>query len=475
MKTGKYKLASSKRWTERESSNFSASYLKIPKDMEIYQLKTGKAKLDVIPFVAGKGNPNADPGLLWWERTIFVHKNVGPNGSTYICPARTANKPCPICEDRARIMKGDPDEEDMKQAKGLNAKEVQIIQLRDRNNKEKGIQLLPLSFYRFGEAILDGAAAGEEGDGWGDFWHPSGGHTLRVHWAEDSMGSAKFVRAKTVMFEKREQDLPDSLIAKGHCLDDLLIILDYKKLKSIYESGSEEPEDESDDEPKKKKKGKGKEREEEEDGDDDDDSEDSDDSDSEDEDSDSEDSDKESGADDDDDSEEGDEEDDGDEDEDEPKSKSKKSKSSKSKKSKKKVEDDDDDGDEDSDSEEDGDDEDADEESDDSDDGDESDDDDSDDDSDEDEDGDSDSDEEDSEDEEESEDEDAESEDDDSEETPKGGKFRTATDKDMKRAKKSADARKKGKKDPDWDKFDAPDDEEDEESEPAPKKNKKKK
>ena len=234
----KYDLASSKKWMEKQSSGFTASFLKLPQGVSLYPLKPGKASLDVIPFVAGKNNPMADAGKLWWERTFHVHRNVGPNQSTFVCPARTLNKPCPVCEDKARIMKGDPDEEEVKLAKDLSPKEWQMVKVVDRNDTEKGVQIIATSFHRFGDEVQNAVNMGEDDESLETFWHPEGGKSLRVLWAEDSMGKTKFTRAKKVDFKDRGEEIEEELI-DAICLDDLLIIPDYEKLKSLYESGEE--------------------------------------------------------------------------------------------------------------------------------------------------------------------------------------------------------------------------------------------
>ncbi len=243
-KTNKYKLASTKKWMDKESAGFTQSFLKTPAGMAIYKPKVGKAILDVVPYVVGGLNPNADEGLLYWEVTFWVHKGIGPNQATFVCPARTLEQPCPVCEEKARIMKSNPNDEEFEAAKQLSPKEWQLIQIRDRNNKEKGIQLLPLSFHRFGDKIKDAIDAGSEADQWEHFWHPTaGGKILNVNWAEDSAGGGhKYVRAKTVIFTDRPQNLPDWLIDKGACLDELLIILDYEKLSALYSTGETEEE-----------------------------------------------------------------------------------------------------------------------------------------------------------------------------------------------------------------------------------------
>lgn len=326
-KQGKYKLASTKRWMEKETGNFTGSFLKTPPKASLYKVKVGKAKLDIIPFVAGKGNPNADEGMLWWERTFFVHRNIGPNQAVVICPARTLEKPCPICEARQRLLKQDEPEE----ADGLKPKEWVIVQLRDRNDKEKGIQLLPFSFHRFVDKVHEMANSGDADEKYDEFWHPRGGKLIRVNWGEDSAGDrgGKYVRAKTVIFEDRP-DLKEETIDSGYCLDDLLIIMEYKKLKALYETGEgdgegeDDEEEEEDDKPKKKKKKGAREDDEEESDDSESDDEESDDESDDEEDEDDKPKKKKKKASEDDEEDEEDSEDEEDEEEESPKKKKKK-------------------------------------------------------------------------------------------------------------------------------------------------------
>ena len=71
--------------------------------------------IDILPYEAGEGNPWAEPGNLHWERTYYVHKGIGANGDTIVCPRMTAKEErCPICEARLKLMKeGDEDNEEL--------------------------------------------------------------------------------------------------------------------------------------------------------------------------------------------------------------------------------------------------------------------------------------------------------------------------------------------------------------------------
>src|SRR5574337_1937468 len=61
--------------------------------------------INIIPYIAGANNPNVKPGKFAYNLDIFVHRKVGVNEDSYICLARTYNKPCPICEHQAEQRK----------------------------------------------------------------------------------------------------------------------------------------------------------------------------------------------------------------------------------------------------------------------------------------------------------------------------------------------------------------------------------
>lgn len=274
------KYASTKRWVEQQSTGFTANYLKLPKGASLYQPKAGSVLLDILPYEVKKarddkgGNPNVDEaGLLYWERTFYVHRNVGPNQEAFICLAKTLKKKCPICEERARIMRSDPDEEEEKMAKDLLPKQRQIMNVKDLKNPDKGVQILEMSFFNFGEQLQKELRNAEEEDHWELFYTTDEGKTLKVSWGEDSMGTTKFLRADTIHFKDRKTEYDeDEILAETHDLDSMLLIKDYDELKELFlqESASD------------KKKSKVKD-EDEEDEDDDTDSEDENDSDDEDE------------------------------------------------------------------------------------------------------------------------------------------------------------------------------------------------
>ena len=75
-------------WAKKNKGGFESTTIKLPTDVEAFRMKSGKAtRIDIIPYNAGAGNPNADKGEEAYERTYFVHKNIGPDQKWVVCLA----------------------------------------------------------------------------------------------------------------------------------------------------------------------------------------------------------------------------------------------------------------------------------------------------------------------------------------------------------------------------------------------------
>jgi hypothetical protein len=64
--------------------------------------------------------------------TAFVHRNIGPDNSTYLCPRKMLNKPCPICE----AQKESKDAGENEEAKALSTSERVICWVLDRDGDD---------------------------------------------------------------------------------------------------------------------------------------------------------------------------------------------------------------------------------------------------------------------------------------------------------------------------------------------------
>ena len=247
-KKKKRRLASAKKRAEAHSQGFERTTTKTPDGMSYFQLKAeGMKRIDILPYVVKESSRFADAGELHYEKTFFVHR-IGPNGDAYVCPNRTSNKKCPICEELNR-MKTDPNA-DEGLIKSLRPKERQLFYVIDHDEPEKGVQLWDISYYLFGKQLDARIKNSEEDDGFDMFFDPGeDGFTLRLGIGERSFAGRAFYEVETIDFKPRKTEFDPEIYEDLPSLDELIKVEPFDKLKSIFlqTSEDEEIEEEEDD------------------------------------------------------------------------------------------------------------------------------------------------------------------------------------------------------------------------------------
>jgi phage FluMu protein Com len=232
----------------KKHSEGDRSAIKIPPGMGLYKVeKIGTILLDFAPYVVGKGNKSADEGQFYFERTYWAHFGVGPNSKTFICPAKTAGKACPICEEVNKIYQRT---DIAKKAKGeltssIRSKQRQLFIVKDAKIKDDPWKLWDFSYHNFGE-LLDSLMKDMDEDADFDlFAHPEKGYTLTISIIEATTGNNPYKKAGGISFTKRKplgvslEDLAES----QPCLDDLLIMPTYEQLKKAFYGDEDEDEE----------------------------------------------------------------------------------------------------------------------------------------------------------------------------------------------------------------------------------------
>jgi len=233
---------------------FERTTLKVSDDVNFFALdKTGTKRIDVIPYVAGEGNPACDAGDIYFERTFYVHRGIGPNQESYVCLAKTAKKPCPICEYRAKLQRDPNADEDL--IKDLAPKERQLWNVIDRDNMDKGVQLWDISHHLFGKILYSAIRNSDEEDNYEFFADLEQGSTLKLGISEESFGGRTFYKVESIIFKPRSEPYDEDIIKQAHCLDECLAVLEYDKLKAIFLQTTED-EEEEEEKPKKSTKPK---------------------------------------------------------------------------------------------------------------------------------------------------------------------------------------------------------------------------
>lgn len=209
--------------------------LRLPSGVELFTPKEGLIKFDIVPFVAGQGNRYAKPGEVYYERTFFVHSRVGPDNESYVCPLKEANRPCPICEYRAKLA-SDPDADEKLFAKlGVKERQLFLIRLHTAEGPENQVRVYESSYFCFGKLLDNYRRDAEEDEShvlrFDDY---DAGSVLRVGYSEEDGGGFKFIKAYKIDFKPRPNGLPDDVIDHGICVDDLLNVMTYDELKQSF-------------------------------------------------------------------------------------------------------------------------------------------------------------------------------------------------------------------------------------------------
>jgi len=186
--------------------------------------------VNILPFRVGRNNPAVVAGELRegdWDYSVdyFVHKNVGPDKGTYICPKKTYGKACPMCEEAQRLS----DENGSDAAKGMWASKRSLLCVQPLDERGRGDDvpmLLDCAYNNFTHDLTDASTACMRGDGVVDFANPgAAGREVSFQIGEESMGGGrKYKIAKNFAFNKRREDIPDSVLDAVPCLDSLLVV-----------------------------------------------------------------------------------------------------------------------------------------------------------------------------------------------------------------------------------------------------------
>ena len=215
-------------WAKQPMGSFEATSVKAPDGVGFFSLKAaGVYEIDVVPYVTGKGNPDADEDYEHFVRTYYAHRNMGLEGKSTYCCARTFGEPCPICAWIAKHGGSDPDT-----AQRIKQQIRQLWCVIDLNHKDKGVQIFDAAFFKsFGEMMKNKLKARQKYNTFADL---EGGYTLILTVEEQSFGKGgKFNAVTNIEMEPRDTVYPDSVRDNAPCLDDCLIHRTKEELEKI--------------------------------------------------------------------------------------------------------------------------------------------------------------------------------------------------------------------------------------------------
>jgi hypothetical protein len=250
-----------------KGTNYCAlDFSSIGEKVNFYKLKEGSNKLDVVPYIASsKLHPLIASGRLEkgspdYDLEIFVHRNIGASGGSYICPKKLTGAPCPICEAAEalddRVKGGDKKAEDTQ--KKLFPSFRIFMNVVDMMDEDKGVQLFETNNKQFlkplkaaqAEFNTDADAQAEHPKA--HFADPDNGLTIKVIGGAATFGGHDYVEPSSVTLLPRKNDMNDYL-ESAIALDKCIKVLSYEELEAIFTGAVEEDEPEEEEETPKPK------------------------------------------------------------------------------------------------------------------------------------------------------------------------------------------------------------------------------
>jgi len=237
-------------YDSRESTGMYENIFNKGKGGKFWKCVNGDHSINILIWAAGENYPTVSPydkikpGDIVYFLDIWVHKGVGPNEATVVCPAKNYNKPCPICEHVAELRREDADKDTINEIKAKRRTVYNIEVLDSDEEQRKGVQIWDVAHF-FMQQHLAGRAKSKKT---GKFIHFADPDTGKEVYFERS-GDKTSTSFSNHTFEERDgYVVSDDLLNKCKCLDDMLTIYDYETLKKMH-WGEDAEEGEEDDIP----------------------------------------------------------------------------------------------------------------------------------------------------------------------------------------------------------------------------------
>lgn len=231
---------------KQKSQKSQYGYLKLPKGVNVFKEEPGsRVKLDILPYVVTDPNhPDRDdslgiavPGALWYKRPFKLHRNIGYNNTSLVCPT-SVGKRCPICEYKQRLLKeGKSWNDEPVRALRTFLRNLYVVVPIDNKNYEEKPYIWDISDHLFQNKLNMEL---EENPEYTSFPDLEEGYTLRIRFTEEQFGKNKFADTGRIDFEKREKVYDKSILDKIPNLDEVLVVLPYEQIEAKFFDSEED-------------------------------------------------------------------------------------------------------------------------------------------------------------------------------------------------------------------------------------------
>jgi hypothetical protein len=224
----------------KKRSGTSYGHLMLPRGVNVYSAEPGSRNilLDFLPYeVTDPKHPDrnaetgkADVGTLWYRRPYYLHRNVGVDEESVICP-KSIKKPCPICEHRALRQKAGADKKELKSMNSSLRNLYVVVPLNDKK-LEPVPHIFDISDYLFQTLLDDEIKANPKH---GKFPDPFDGLSLNIRFSATTIENSKpFAEASRIDFEPRDEQYTEKDLKGVPNLDEVLDIMSYETLYAKF-------------------------------------------------------------------------------------------------------------------------------------------------------------------------------------------------------------------------------------------------
>jgi hypothetical protein len=187
--------------------------------------------IDIIPYTVGK-NPSdkkAKPGDFAYVAEYYVHSGIGANEDRVVCPNKTFDMPCPICEDRKELSDqfGFEDER-VKKLKPSRQCVYNVWVYDTAEEEKKGVQIWIVAHWFFERFLMDLAKLPRDG-GFVAFADPDEGKQIQFY-----RKGKENVTFTGHQFINRDYNIPDEILESVYCIEDIVVVHDYDTLATMY-------------------------------------------------------------------------------------------------------------------------------------------------------------------------------------------------------------------------------------------------
>jgi hypothetical protein len=240
----------------KQGGGHGVSYVNMPDGIDWFQPEYKKGKktatyyLNLVPFIAGKYNAEADPDDLWFRSKFRIGK-VGADETKIVSPS-TYGEDCPMAA-LYFAMKDNPNIKE-KALKKLGTKKRELYYVQDVREKDDDgnpvqvTRLLDFSTFLFGDYLdkeMESEEYEEEGYDTNMLADPEEGRTIKIVFEQKSFGKALFSSVSKLSLEPRKgKKITDEMIDE---LDDPIALLDRKSIKEVKKLMADNESDDEDD------------------------------------------------------------------------------------------------------------------------------------------------------------------------------------------------------------------------------------